>query len=131
MHPSNPPPPEAGFSHVSPPPSRPHVLSSCLFCFCSRSTTRRACRLLKSIAQVIQLSCFRCDTGRGSSSFLSPAHTAHCSRRPCAKLGNTHVQEVGHMRYFRLKRLFSIQNQKCPALKMAFVWARTTKTTCF
>ena len=35
------------------------------------------------------------------------------------------------LRYFRLRRLLSLQNNKCPALKIAYFWARTTKTTCF
>ena len=29
------------------------------------------------------------------------------------------------------KRLFSIQKHKCPALKIAFFWAMTIKTSCF
>ena len=39
---------------------------------------------------------------------------------------------AGHLRYFRFKMSYWIQNhKKCPALKIAFFWARTIKTTCF
>ena len=31
---------------------------------------------------------------------------------------------AGHLRYFQINRLISIQNHKCPALKIAFFWAR-------
>ena len=42
---------------------------------------------------------------------------------------DAHRSRAGHLRYFRLKILYSIQKHKCTAMKIAFFWARTTRTT--
>ena len=46
-------------------------------------------------------------------------------------LGHWTRSRAGHLRYFRLERLLSIQKNKCPALKLAFFWTRTTKQPAF